>query len=794
MNRKDRSAAGVWLMRLLGGALVAGSALLILSCGSDSASTPTEPRAWYYESEFTGNPSLMAVPGQVVILDIFPGEGLSAHPIPYQYEEGGGYLFAVPWDDPFITRADILDRSGVRVATAERGDGGVYLEMSPGDYSIRVYHEGKDVPEQGSAAFIRRQDERTIPSATAAPVHSATQETSPIDPVYPAYVAVRLVSGDYQGQYLASVSGSVWEDGHSVTVRLLKTVSVNTSGDVFQERGHLFSFETQDSNRCGSGSYPPFAGNYLLHSWPAETAGLTFTYDGFACDWTPKCPPSQDNFPFQSGWTSMPLFHPHEDSFPFPVEDMGGGVFVPWPYAFYTLPCSTLYAAENGYVYFTEFSTTASPVDFEIVDGFRFYTKGSQINRRDLKKGEVALYEGKNYTGAAVILSATFKETTLIPLKQVQSVAFGLYTTTTVQLYSRPDFGGELIRTVGVDMPKGLNISGAEIGSIKIFDSWKVFIASKKCPYCNLAGVDLSSLSLDGADLFNADLMAADIHHASLKKANLSGALLNGANLTNANLSGASLLGASLNAYSPLNLDAAILSGAYLRNANCKGADLGGVNFENASFHTWALSYNEDGCDQDTDNPPFTKECASAQGANMDGAIFSNAYLAGTDFSGVTATGAIFSNAVLTGAIFRGAHLDWPSSSGRGVTFRQAFIGGADFQDATVEGAIFTDAYVGCPSNGCIRFRIPDTHTHFPGFDDTNGTSPCVEFDYPQGTVVPQTKENNTCPDGSRGPCGIDCDQGTWTNPNTPRHDPSNLANSDCTDMPENCTEIDYTW
>lgn len=803
MNLKSMSNTHIWKVLLTAGMLLSGSVVLMLSCSSDSITDPTRSRAWYYASEFKNSPGLSARPDQVVIFDVPPGEALSQHEIPYQYADGG-YLFAIPWDDPFITSAEILDRSGGLIATVERGDGGVYLDMASGDYRLKVYHDGQNVPEMGSVAFIYQQMAKEPESGGEVQESGNGDAKRPLFPVYPVFGSLYFVpiSAHPQRFNLVAVHDVVKHSSQDLTLDVLKGITTNPESPVLKERRHLFSFEKVESGpETADEGYDDSYGTYVFHSWvfPDKTF-----YSGI---WDCRiddfyCPPSQGGSPIPDH-VIMPMYvesdetHPvniygydYDDDFTFQcrVRDYGRS------YVYLDVEDDATY---NDYLYFSEFSGEGDSY-FSLDHTFRFYKDGSLISkqeRRALKTGEVALFEGENYTGVAVILSASFKDTALIPLKQVKSVAFGLYTTTTVQFYSGPDFGGELIRTVGVDMPEGLDISGPHMGSVKVYtDGRTILLNSKKCPYCNLAGVDLSNLSLDDADLFNADLMAADIHHTRFKQANLAGALLNGANLTNANLSGASLLGASLNAYAPLNLGAAVLSGAYLRNANCKGADLGGVNFENASFHTWGLSYNQGGCDQDTDNPPFTKDCASAEGANMDGAVFSNAYLAGTDFSGVTATGAIFSNAVLTGAIFRGAHLDRPGSSGRGVTFKQAFIGGADFADATVEGANFTDAYVNCPSNGCVRFKIPDTHTHFPGFDDIYGMSPCVEFAYTQGTVVPRTRNDNTCPDGGNGPCGDDCNQGTWNNPNTDRHDPSNPPNSDCTDMPDHCTEIDYTW
>ena len=196
MNSKHLPIRKQWKVLLPAGILAFGFVAFLLSC-SDSTTAPTESRAWFYESEFAEDPGLVARSDQVVILDIMSGEGSTEHAIPYQSEEGGGYLFGIEADDPFITRAEVFDRSGVLVAATERGDGGVYLEMSPGSYSIKVYHDGTGVPEEGSVAFIRQQvipqeGEKTVSADMA-------EETSVIDPVYPAYVAIQFMGGTYDG-------------------------------------------------------------------------------------------------------------------------------------------------------------------------------------------------------------------------------------------------------------------------------------------------------------------------------------------------------------------------------------------------------------------------------------------------------------------------------------------------------------------------------------------------------------------------------------------------------------------
>jgi len=789
MDFRNMAIRGVWRNFLPARILALGFVALMLSC-EGNGHTPAEPRTWYYEPEFAEDSGLVAGPDHVVILDIMPGEGLTDHSIPYQYDEGGPHLFAIESEDPFIARVEIFDRSGVLVAATEQGDGGVYLDLTAGGYTIKAYHDGTDVPPEGTVAFIRRQIAGQSAAGPGRP--NAGEGIFAIGPEYPAYVALQIVGGDYDGQYLAAVTVTVKDSGGNpyIYVNLLKPVPIDTTGSEFQNRGHLSSFETKDENPC-YGDIPPFADYYCFHSWPYKKYLLG---DVFCCAWSPvNCPDSQDNKPGDSTiMTFMPQFTNEYDYSTVGIQDIGDGTFVPWIVVGFQ-PCSPMYAAENGYMYFTEYSSSASPDRFKIVDTFRFYKDGSQISKKDrqeLKTGEVALYEGENYTGVAVVLGASFSDTTLIPLAQVKSVAFGLYTDTTIQFFSEPGFSGNLIKTVGVDMPNNLDITGDDIGSIKIFDSRKVLISSKKCPYCNLAGADLSNLNLDAADLSYANLMRASMHYSSLIKANISHALLHGANLTNANLSGASLYNAFLNGNTALNLGAATLTGAYLKNANLAGANLGGADFINASFYSG--TYIQTGCAQDDQNPPFTKNCASAHGANMNATNFGNAYLAGADFSSATATGANFSGAILSGANFKNARLDWDSPTSAKTVFSGAFIGGADFTNATASGANFENAYVNFSEIGdCMLFTVSAEHTKFPGFYYQYGDCPCVMFAYSAPTAVVDTDSGNICPDGNTGPC----DDTSWTSPSIPR-DRSTQPNSSCNDTPPLCDiyHIDPKW
>ncbi len=558
MNRQIIPVRRNPVLRVLKWALWAGLGAIALSCDSGSSGSPPQPRTWYYEHEFQNDPNLAARPDQVVVIDVLPGERQSEHAgIPYHYEKGGGHLFAIPADEPFIDRVEVFDPSGVLVAALERGDGGAYLEMAPGNYSIRVLHDGISAPDQGTVAFIRRQIAGPAPLPAESPPESAT---SPIDPQHPAYVALKFTGGPYKGQYLAVVEGTVWDRGNAVDVRFMKAVPLAAGSDEFQIRSHLFSFEHAEGSSCNDsfGDYPPFAGSYTLRSWPAEDASQTLVYLPYACNWPLHCPPSQANF-FLHGYTSMPGFQSHQTNYLLSVQDNGDGTFVPWFFSFYTKPCSPAYAAENGYVYFSQFAPSAAPGSFSIEPAFRFYKDGGQIDRRGLKGGQVALYEGKDYSGAAVVLNSSLADSAPIPMQQVQSLAFGIYTDTTIRFFSQTGFSGSA-KTVGVDMPGNLNLGPGDMRSIQVFDSRKVLVSSKECPNCNLAGVDLSTLNLNDADLFNANLANANLGYAGLQRANLSQALLSGAKLVSANLSGASLAAASLNADSELNLAAATLA------------------------------------------------------------------------------------------------------------------------------------------------------------------------------------------------------------------------------------------
>lgn len=76
-------------------------------------------------------------------------------------------------------------------------------------------------------------------------------------------------------------------------------------------------------------------------------------------------------------------------------------------------------------------------------------------------------------------------------------------------------------------------------------------IETKRCPECNLQGVNLNRADLSGSDLQGADLTGAKLYLCNLSGANLQNAILRntgfgGADLADADLRGADLSGTSL--------------------------------------------------------------------------------------------------------------------------------------------------------------------------------------------------------------------------------------------------------
>ena len=360
--------------------------------------------------------------------------------------------------------------------------------------------------------------------------------------------------------------------------------------------------------------------------------------------------------------------------------------------------------------------------------------------------GQVALFNSADCTGPAMVVDQ-YDLTAMLPgpLGTFNgSVLLGV--STGADVYERSLFRGASrhLITSGCISPG----SGFKPASIRVQPTTaEMVISTKNCEQCNLSGMDLSGKDLQNAKLFGANLNNARMNRANLAGADLRQAFLQGAQLPNANLDAANLCGAKLNA-APSSAGtsnvAANLTGAYLRNANLSRSNLAGVNFNDASFY----SANQSACAVTACDSYVKPICASASGATLDSAQFSNAYLVGADFSNAHGGGSVFSNAVLTGARFNNATLT--PLAGTPVNFSGAFIQGADFTAADLTNAIFTNAY-DAKAAGCMQFELGEQYTSFPGFsvpvspDSTQcmraaaAATTCVKFTFTQRTILPST-------------------------------------------------------
>ncbi|MEW5735361.1 MAG: pentapeptide repeat-containing protein [Thermodesulfobacteriota bacterium] len=707
-----------------------------------------------------------------MILDLEAGMAQArSHEIPYTYQTGdeGWRVLALDPGDPYLTRATLFDAGGRRVATVTRDSGAVRYYAGPGAYRLEVVHDATVVPAAGSVAFIRQKKSQ----GPAVPA-KAGLSTLPSIPAYPAYVAFTFGNTDQKGNFLVAREEESF----------LWALAAWQSDEDFTSMSHLFGLEqVQDLDWCSNGSYPPFAEIVDIHLWAHDdNQHLYFTMEADCGRYPDVCPASQNNQPI-SGELYMPAIWNGDTKYSLYLQDTGQGSFVLWTPTLPIASCSPLYLAENNIMYYYAFTKdkTFSPATLALDPRFVYYKDGTVIDRSKLTSGQVALYSEPNYAGTAVILNSSFDTVEVLNLFDVKSIAYGLYTDTTVAFYRETNLHGDPELTVAMNTPN-MDLAAADIGSISVFASDKTLIATKQCPYCNLAGVVLDGDDISGANLCFANLMAASMAHCSLTGTDMANAVLSGANLKNANCAGAGFLNAVLTGNGNLQLSAAVLSGAYLRNANMYGTNLSGVDFTNASFHS--TPNDPSGCSPDPDNPDFSNGCSSAQNATLSNANFTGAYLAGLDLSGAQGNEVNFSGAVLSGARLNGSSFSWDPGTQVGSSFQGAFLDGVDLTVAHFDKCDFSSAYVTSdPSKNCVMFSLPASHADFPGYQTQYGSTPCVLTATPGATTYTALDDSCFCPDGTVGPCS----NAAWQNPTTPR-DQAQPASGYCTDDPPLCT------
>jgi uncharacterized protein YjbI with pentapeptide repeats len=254
----------------------------------------------------------------------------------------------------------------------------------------------------------------------------------------------------------------------------------------------------------------------------------------------------------------------------------------------------------------------------------------------------------------------------------------------------------------------------------------------------SFAGVTLQRANFTGAQLFYADFTGADLGFATLN-----GALLKGAKLTNANLGGATLTGAWLIAEGsgsdPNQYEAAVCANAFLLNTVLDECQAAGVDFSGSLFVT----------DLTLSSTP-----ASAQGAFMVRAVFTDAVAVQVNFNGTQLSGGQFGNAILVGSTFASCTLDPTSGGTHSVpTMHNANICGTQF--AQVSGGVTTNPanmdgleMEGAQYSTASGLYNPTTYTDYYG-------KPVIIYVEYGATVLGTTTSGTTCPNGQVGPCTL---------------------------------------
>lgn len=250
--------------------------------------------------------------------------------------------------------------------------------------------------------------------------------------------------------------------------------------------------------------------------------------------------------------------------------------------------------------------------------------------------------------------------------------------------------------------------------------------------YLNMTSAVVTGMPKDMQRFTAQNAIIADFSFIStnLKNANFTNAILPGCSFAECGLPLANFRGAQLQGRD--RFPACAFSRADLMNVDFTEANLTGTNFTGAYF--WGTG-------------------AKVTNAILIRAIFSNAYLAGVDFSGVAekqCQGAIFDYSCLVNAKFMGTNVG--KLEGQSASFVRACLQGVDFTGASLDAANFTSAAVAQTTGSfpvTIKMGWPMRDQDLP-----------IPYNTPTIGFEAATTTNTLCPDTEKGQCTIDKQRG----------------------------------
>jgi uncharacterized protein YjbI with pentapeptide repeats len=735
----------------------------------------TRPKsAFLHEREFGADPTLTAMPSQLVVLELEPGAARVENAYRYTLASGR-YRVCIEGDLTGLTVEDANERTLARVDSTT---GCRELEVPKGVYRFTVTHDGTAMTSGSRVAFASAPRPVRL-LACPGNDHGDVRKCTPRD----GYVA--MLSTAFGVVVRATPDGSFsCEDNHYPAFR---PGQIPFNYDyTYETDNYTHKIDDYALIRLGEPVLDPadptrgphlLAGNTPLGldvshcaSDPAHPAANQITYGVYAgtvTDASKNALVSRSRtFPFDN----VGLFL--DDSHGF----ANGAAFYEFELVAYGRNGARQFLSNLDADGFDvgELRRNASEDLASFFTPFRYLPAGGDTTSLDA--GEVALFRECGYKGPATVFvqdqpSLAEWSTAFLPLDgTTRSVRVG--PNTRAVLYPGAGFGGAA-QTIEADTPCLASRTGS---SLRIGDLVSVlFATTRACVGCDLSGGDLSGADLSGGDLSRArfdgaNLSRAKLTNAVLDHASFANARLHGADLSNAELRGANLGGAFLNADLPgKTLNAAVLIGAHLKDVNLSSAQLDGADFTTATFY----GTNPAGTGTCVIAPTgFTRSCATARGASAVGTRFTSAYLAGVDFTSAHFTGPDFTYAVLAGANFTGSSLA-PRDGAAGGGFVAAHLQGAQLGGVkSIAGMSFDGAYLDFTASGNALFvQLDGSHTYFPGRTGP-GQPVCVLASYASASTVPADNSTITCPDGHAGPCG----EGTpgpfldfrWASPRTP--------------------------
>lgn len=456
--------------------------------GTQSPTTSSSP--WLDESDFLRDPSLHAMPGQVVVLHLDatePGADLVMHTIRYLVEETTDLTFCIPADEPHLKALELVTESfGESMLHAEPGEECVAVRIPPGAYELHIAHDGTNVPSGGIKAFLHHPQQRASSLSRAQLTNGGAAGVG-------SFSVPDFMAFTYGGKFVTDATASP----------LLALQPAVTSVDdhaVFRFSGGPTQYSMKDGTgatvmaqtSCGT------TGTLFVGSSGASSAAQMFEFSE----------PSFGQFRFCAVRTSC-------GSSPACIDRQ----------------------SSTNILQYNQNDTTGTifTVDYKGYD----CTTSCDSDSLQLEQGEVAVFAGENYTGPAAVFRLDVPKFSIYNSAASSKLAVGNDMVSSVRLgpdtfailYQNGSYGGASV-IVGEDTPSlaGTAVGNAAASSMHInaIDIHQYILETNGCENCVLPGIDLSGLDLTGTNFSGTRLSGANLSNTVLREATLDDATLSG--------------------------------------------------------------------------------------------------------------------------------------------------------------------------------------------------------------------------------------------------------------------------